>query len=295
MSNVATLDKGGAVSDMGFSPNQLQIIRKTVAPDLTATEFDLFIEQCRIYGLNPITKQIYAVVYNKNNQKYRRVTLIPSISGLRSMASRTGRYRADNEAARYESDSSLKSGTNPAGLISARVRVYTQDNQGEWYPVEEEAYWEEYCPTGEPYVKGQWPKMPRVMLAKCAEAKALRKAFPEMEGLYVQEEMDQSVQDMPASELVEAKAVLDRRALLGDRTVMILWEPMDPQEAVPIADFFGRAMDYFKALDNDQHDKAEWFLSTNKESLKQFWAEKKDEALELKRYTEQRLAEMKTA
>jgi hypothetical protein len=53
------------------------------------------------------------------------------------------------------------------------------------------ARWSEYAPPGSEGF--MWKKMPRLMLGKCAEALALRKAFPkQLHGIYERAEMDQA-------------------------------------------------------------------------------------------------------
>jgi hypothetical protein len=58
-------------------------------------------------------------------------------------------------------------------------------------PFTASARWDQYYPGDEQGF--MWRKMPHLMLGKCAEALALRKAFPaELSGLYIKEEMDQA-------------------------------------------------------------------------------------------------------
>lgn len=297
MGQIATLHHGAMVADKSLTAKQLQIIKTSVAPGLNSAEFDLFIEQARIYGLNPITKQIYGVVYMRRKQDAdgkwvndRQLTLITGIDGFRSIAARTGRYRPDEQPPRFEKTEATN--RNPAGIESATVTVYYQDEQGRWHPVAGTAYWDEFAPisekTGKPM--GKWPEMPRLMLAKCAEAQALRRAFPEqIGGLYEQTEIDAQDtkwQDATASEIVEAHAILDRRALVGDKHLLFSFEPMGEQEAIPVNGVLGRLMDFYRDVPSLDH--LEWFTRCNRETLKAYWAESPEDALEAKKAREQR-------
>ena len=84
--------------------------------------------------------------------------------------------------------------------LAARVKVYRKD-----WPVDRPsvgvAEWGAYVGTkrnGDP--TSMWEKMGPLMLAKCAEALALRKAFPQdLSGLYTSDEMQQSQVEVEAS------------------------------------------------------------------------------------------------
>jgi phage recombination protein Bet len=169
-----------------FTPQQCAMIRDTYANGASEKEFQVLLEVAKVRRLNPLLKQVH-FVKRKNKQLGRDVWSVQvSIDGLRAIAERTGKYDGQDEP-EYE--------RNAEGfIIACRVRVYRKD----WArPAVGVAHWDEYVQTtaydGKTTPTKFWADMPHVMIAKCAEAIAMRKAFPEdMGGLYVDEEMQQA-------------------------------------------------------------------------------------------------------
>jgi phage recombination protein Bet len=159
----ATLSSGQILSG-------LRTVANVLAPDLSADELKLFAMVAARSGLDPFAKQIYAV------KRQGRVTFQTGIDGYRSIAARTGLYDGQDEP-EYGPDCACGDG-RPAGHPEyATVRVY---RKGVSRAIAATAYWHEYKPEQGQSGKqdAMWVRMPRVMIAKVAEALALRKAFP---------------------------------------------------------------------------------------------------------------------
>ena len=238
-----------------YDAKQLDLIRRTVAKDCNAAEFDLFIANCRALRLNPLTRQVYAFVFSKNNPEYRNMVIVTSIGGYRAIAERTGNYRPDEKAPRITYDDSLKGPLNPLGIVSAEVTVYKKVG-ADWFPVTAEAYWEEFCPTNregtavDPKKTG-WVKMPRVMIAKVAEAQALRKAWPEdFAAVHEESEIDRSMIDITPSEAADAVATDAKLALIGGKDAITLdWGNGSPLARVPLAKFADAVLEHANSRD----------------------------------------------
>lgn len=171
---------GHGAQYLDFSPEQRQMIRDTYANGASDGEFAVLLEVAKARRLNPFLRQIHFVKrYNK--QLKRDVwSAQASIDGLRATAERTRLYDGQDEP-EYEYDDNGK-------LTLCKVRVYRKD----WTrPAVGVAYFSEYVQnTSEGGPNQFWREKAHVMLAKCAEALALRKAFPEdIGGMYVPEEL----------------------------------------------------------------------------------------------------------
>ena len=148
--------------------------------------WDLFyyLNAAKKTGLDPIMRQLYGVYRWDTAQGKEKMTLQTSIDGLRLIAQRSGVYGGQDDTV-FEFDKTGKP-------LKATVTVYRINTiNGERMPTTATAYYDEYLQKkkdGQPM--GLWGLKPRIMLSKCAEALALRKAFPqEMTGIYSEEEM----------------------------------------------------------------------------------------------------------
>ena len=190
-----------AVSDGIELYGQLQAVRNALAPDLNDTELQLFALVARQSGLDPFARQIHAV------KRGGKVSFQTGIDGYRSIAERTNEYDgSDVPGLRARCP-------GPPGMGRGhRLRW----RRGERRPQTARAYWSEFYPGGTNPI---WGKMPKNQLAKCAEALALRKAFPYvLANLYTDEEMAQA--DRVADEVAGPAPVTARDRLAARRAAV---------------------------------------------------------------------------
>lgn len=267
----------------------LDLIRRTVAKDCDAAEFDQFIHICRAVRLDPLRRQIYAFVFGKNNPQYRRMSVVTGIDGYRAIAERTGNYRPDTAPPRIEySDGAKDARSNPLGIVRCEVTVYKHAH-GEWFPVTADAYWDEYAPLKDGALdpkKENWRKMARVMIAKCAEAQAIRRAWPDdFSGLEVEEETDRrAALELSASELADEGAQKARFELIGgSNCITVDWCDGEPLAREAVGTFGDKVLSFIAQHKAEDSDRIRLFQDRNTASLQEYWAKDKSGALELKK------------
>lgn len=158
---------------------RVALIKATVCQGATDDELKLFLHQCKRTGLDPLSRQIYSV--KRGNQR----TIQTSIDGFRLIAERTNKYTGQLGPWWCGQDGIwTEVWTSSQAPFAAKVGVTRSDFTQPLFAV---AHFKEYS--------GQnlWLKMPSLMIAKVAEALALRRAFPqELSGLYTADEMEQA-------------------------------------------------------------------------------------------------------
>jgi phage recombination protein Bet len=177
-----------------FTPQDVDLIKKTVAKEASDGELKLFLAIAGRTGLDPFARQIFFVKRGGVGQ-----TTI-SIDGFRLIAERSGKYEGQigpfwcGEDGEWK-DVWLKNEPPAAakiGILRAGFR------EPLWAVANFSAY-----NAGSPI----WKKMPALMISKTAEMLALRRSFPmELSGLYGVEEMEQAYSDVPAQERQAASA-----------------------------------------------------------------------------------------
>lgn len=181
-----------------LSREKVELIKQTVAKGATDLELDLFLHACKRTGLDPLMKQIYAIKRWSAADNREVMSFQTGIDGYRLIADRTGKYAGSDEPVFT---------VTPNGLPDVASVTVTKLVDGVPCKFSASARWMEYVQKnkqGQP--TSMWQKMPFLMLGKCAEALALRKAFPaELSGVYTHEEMMQADTEPHAHPIITNK------------------------------------------------------------------------------------------
>jgi phage recombination protein Bet len=180
-----------------WTSEQLDLIKNLCAKGTTDDQFKVFLYTCKRTGLDPLTRQIYCVVRMASKKlddgswiKEPTMSIQTGIDGYRTVAVRTKQLAGIDDAV-FDTDSQPhpnKATVTVWRLIGDTRQAFTASARWEEYA----QYFEDYK-TKEKKLGNMWAKMPYLMLGKCAESLALRKAFPnDLSGIYTEEEMQQS-------------------------------------------------------------------------------------------------------
>ncbi len=243
-----------AISLSSLSTDKKELLKRTICKGATDDELELFTHACNRTKLDPFMRQIYAVKRWQDGKEV--MTIQTGIDGYRLIADRTGKYMPGKDCTFTYKDGKV---------FSATAYVKKKDDQGNWHEISHTAYWDEYAAKKKDgSLMTMWRDKPHIMLGKCAEAAALRKAFPaDLSGIYTKEELehvDVDVIDSTPSE-TKIKPIVQAECIANEETItsqeaqeiefLLLEEPKEYREdllkyfsharklAAPMVNFYG--------------------------------------------------------
>lgn len=243
------------------SDDQLvEVLGASLYPTGAESSIKLVLSYCRAAGLDPMQKPVHIVPMWNGKLRCMQDVIMPGIGLYRTQANRTGQFAGITEPEFGPMITAKLSGqevTYPEWCKVTVKRQLASGHIGEFTAIE---YWlENYAEKGgqEKSVapNAMWQKRPRGQLAKCAQAQALRAAFPELGALPTAEEMEGKTIDADYQEVREPTSVAGQEFKKADDAT----KDMLTREAAPILTLFetdqGAAYElYAKARDSFDSD-----------------------------------------
>lgn len=203
-------------------------MKTSLYPGASDASVDLVLAYCKAAGLDPMKKPVHIVPMWDSKARETRDVVMPGIGLYRTDAARTGEYAGMSKPV-FGPTITERIGSREVSYPEwCEVTAYRQLPSGHIAEFTAQEYWiENYAPKGgkdqDQTPNAMWSKRVRGQLAKCAEAQALRKAFPEAVG------------SQPTAEEMEGKSIIDGEVVRTDRrpaanATRISSEPEDTDE-----------------------------------------------------------------
>jgi phage recombination protein Bet len=191
---IEQVSKGSTLAVSGnqnfWSPEQLAALKQIGVSNAPNADLAVSLNYAQKTGLDPFARQIYMIGRREKqgNDWGTKWTIQASIDGLRIVAERSGDYAGQVGPEYCGTDGVWRDvWVGQAPPVAARVGVLRKGFAAPLYAV---AYFDEYAQMRDGKPTSMWASKPKLMLAKCAEALALRKAFPnDLSGIYTADEM----------------------------------------------------------------------------------------------------------
>lgn len=194
------------------------VLQDSIYPGAKLASIKMVINVCKAAGKDPLKKPYHIVPMSVSTGekdsngwdiKAMRDVIMPGINDYRTDAARTGQHAGTSEP-EFGPDITAKLGevtiTYPKWC---RVTVQRQLSTGQVVQFSAVELWiENYATKSNKSTEpnAMWKKRPYGQLAKCAEAQALRKAFPEVGSQSTAEEMEGREIDMGQADVVRTSA-----------------------------------------------------------------------------------------
>ena len=177
-----------------FTPEEVALVHRTYMEGASKDDVALFIATCERTGLDPFARQIMASSRNtqRNSQWIIVWTWLVTIDGLRKIAVDSGDYEGQEGPWWCGTDGQWQEvWTKPVPCFAAKVLVHRKGFRTGLSGIAKYDSYVQKKKDGQP--NNVWQNLGDHMTAKCAEALALRRAYPnEMAGLYTSDEMAQA-------------------------------------------------------------------------------------------------------
>lgn len=186
----------GAGEIVSYDERQREVLKSVIGADLNDDELDFALINSQRTGLDIFSRQMH--VWKQQG----KMIMMTSIDGLRLVARRTGKYSGRSDIQWMGADGVWVAAWIKEGHpLAARCSVRHLDDPE---PTTAVALWAEFAQyttnNNQRVLRNLWATKPTVMLGKCAEAAALRAAFPaELSGFYTEDEIN-TAEDLMAAQ-----------------------------------------------------------------------------------------------